>query len=253
MARNHALSGVLIGCGIAAVASAAPWPVRALVVATAGGAALLPDLDTPRSTAARSLGAVTRILARGVAAASLAVYHATRGEADPPGRRDGHRAATHTVPASLTAGAAAGVASLAHPAGAVVVASLLAGLLGLGVRVCGASLAAAGAMLGGWAATQHPGWWWLTGVAVAAGCLAHLAGDAVTPAGVPVCWPVSRGGRRWASVASPVTIPAGGAEEAAVVTPLLTVAVAVAAVGVAGWWAPMWDAVAAAAGGGGGG
>lgn len=251
MSRNHALTGVLAGCGLAACLPAAPWPVRGLVVVVAGGAALLPDLDHPSGTAARSLGLVTRLLARGVAALSLVVYHATRADADPADRKGGHRTATHTVPACLAAGVTVAAAAASHPAVLVVVASLLAGLLGLGVRTCGASLAAVGGALAWWAASEHPGWWWVYGVAAAVGCLAHLGGDLVTPAGIPIWWPIERRGRRWAPVASPVTFPAGGAEETVIVTPLLLVAVAVAGAAVTGVLPVVWEAASAVAAGGG--
>ena len=247
--RSHALCGILAGCGVAAVVPSAPWPVRILAVAVTGGAALLPDLDTPTSTAARSLGPVTRLAARAVAASSLAVYHATRTDADPADRRDGHRLATHTVPACLAAGAGVAVAAAAHPVGLVVVASLLAGLLGLGVRLCGASLAVLGGTVGWWATTQAPGWWWLYGAATTVGCLVHLAGDLVTKAGVPVWWPLQRGGRRWAPVTTPATFRAGGAEETAIVTPLLGVAVVLAAGGVSGVLPVLWEAALVVAGG----
>lgn len=221
MGRSHALTGVLAGCGLAAAVPAAPWPVAALIVATTGGAALLPDIDHPSGTAARSLGLLTRILARGVSAACLAAYHATRLERDSGHRRDGHRTLSHTVPACVVAGCVVAVSCLVAPAAQVGVLALLAGLLALGVRECGVSLALAAGALAWWCATSYPHWWWVYGAATAVGCLIHLAGDAATPAGVPARWPVSRDGRRWETVCWPATFPAGGAVERVLVDPAL--------------------------------
>jgi membrane-bound metal-dependent hydrolase YbcI (DUF457 family) len=245
MARAHVLTGLLAGCGIVALVPSAPAPVRVLAVATAGGAALLADLDTPSSTAARSLGPVTRLLARGIGLACLAVYHATRTEADPASRQDGHRLATHTVPGCLLAASLAAAACLLHPAAGAAVLGLLGGLLGLGLRLAAAGLAVGTGALGWWTLTTHPGWWPLVAAAVLAGTLAHLAGDALTPAGLPLAWPLVTRGRRWHPVTAPVTFPAGGAEEALLVTPALLVATVAAGGAVAGVWpllAAAWPA-----------
>lgn len=246
MGKGHALSGLIVGCGLAAVAPWAPGPVRLVVALTAGGAALLPDLDHPSSTAARSLGLATRLLARLIAAASLAIYHASRGEADPPHRSNGHRLATHTAPACLLFGLAAAAACLAHPLAGASLVALLTGLLGLGLRIAGASFALCTGGGAYWALTTYPGWWWLYGVAVAAGCAAHLAGDVVTPAGIPIAWPLLREGRRWEAISTPATFDAGGAVEVALVTPLLGVGLLVAASAASGFLSVLVTALGAA-------
>ena len=47
-----------------------------------------------------------------------------------------------------------------------------------------------------WVLTPTP-YAWFVGLAVAQGCLAHLAGDCLTNSGVPLLWPIMIGGRRW--------------------------------------------------------
>lgn len=234
MARGHALGGMLVGCGVAAVVPFAPAPVRLLAVAATGGAALLPDLDIPSSTAARSLGLLTKLIARGVGAASLAIYHATRGEADPAGRANGHRLATHTLPACLLFGLLASLACLLHPLAGTSLLGVLGGLLGLGLRTAGASLALVAGGGAYYVLTTYPSWWWLFGVSVALGCLAHLGGDVVTPAGIPICWPREADGRRWRMVSTPATFGAGGDIETVVVTPVLGLCLVLAASAVTG-------------------
>ncbi|CAM3864565.1 metal-dependent hydrolase [Nocardiopsis rhodophaea] len=79
------------------------------------GAALLPDLDYPTSTATRSAGPVTAVLCRVVRAASSTVWRATRTPADDGGYSDGtgvHRHLTHTLPAAAVCWSGAPVVAL---------------------------------------------------------------------------------------------------------------------------------------------
>ncbi|TDB73790.1 hydrolase, partial [Micromonospora sp. KC721] len=83
MGRSHALSGAVTwlgGCALAAGLGARP-AVGTVVVGAAvtAGAALLPDLDHPGSVVARSLGPVTRLIARGTAAGAAALRAASCG------------------------------------------------------------------------------------------------------------------------------------------------------------------------------
>jgi membrane-bound metal-dependent hydrolase YbcI (DUF457 family) len=221
MAKAHTLCGLIAGCGVAAVVPAAPLPVRLLAAAVTGGAALLPDLDHPSSTVARSLGILTRLLARALDAASLAIYHATRTGGDPADRKSGHRLVTHTVPGCILFASLTAASCLLHPASSAVALGMLGGLLGLGMRIAGIGVAASCAAAGWWSAQAHPGYWWLYGLAVLVGAFAHVAGDWCTNSGVPLAWPVVVGGRRWRLFTAPVTFDAGGVEERILVTPLL--------------------------------
>lgn len=138
MGRTHALSGAalwLVGC---ATVTAVVHPVGAAVVLVGTPVAVLasytPDLDHPSSTAARSLGVATRLLATGIAALSAAVYRWTATEEDRP-NGTGHRAITHTamfclllgglVSAVLALAGLSGWAWLGLPAGLGALAHLL--------------------------------------------------------------------------------------------------------------------------------
>lgn len=243
MGRSHALSGLLTGCGLVAVVPA-PWPVEALAVAVCGGAALLPDLDHQSSTVARSLGPVTGWLARGVAAVSIAVYHATRCDGDRKDRASGHRTLTHTVPACVVFGVVT-VVTTASAWPAAVTCGLLVALLAGGVRVAGTALAVTGAVTAYWTVGAHPGWSTLYGAAVAVGALSHIAGDACTNSGVPLWWPLVIDGQRWHRVTTPATFSTGDHLETNVVTPLLALGVAVAGAAVTGVLSAVATAISA--------
>lgn len=255
MGRSHALCGLTVGVGLAAAFPYAPLPVRLLVVPVAGGAALLPDLDHVSSKIAHSLGFVTQFLAKVTDEISVAIYHATRLDGDPAHREGGHRLVTHTVPGCLFFGVECGVAELIHPiAGAVHLALLLGLLTGwvrqlgrkaqrsvgdvvkavspecvsdlstLVLRNAGLLFALAGAYLSWLVMTSYPGWWALWPVAVFAGALAHLLGDACTNSGVPLWFPLARGDKRWGKVRLPWTFETGKEDETHTVTPLLAAA-----------------------------
>ena len=228
MGRSHAICGLISGVGLDALASSAPLPIKGLVVITAGGAALLPDLDHPSATAARSLGIVTKLIAALVDRACLALYYATATPADPPDRKSGHRLGTHTVPAGLLAGGVTAGIGWVSPVAVAVVVALLAGLLAHGVKVAGTGLFWTAGIVSLWVFYQETGWSWLVSLAVTVGCLIHIWGDWCTNSGVPALWPITSRGRRWRLVHAPVTFRAGDAVETAVVRPLLYVGLAVA-------------------------
>lgn len=200
----------------------APPLVLLLVVATTGGAALLPDLDHPSATVARSLGPLTRGLAWAIDRAAIGVYEATAGPADKR-RRSGHRLLTHTVPGCLGFGVIAllimavppvpiGDSGLALPVAAAVP-GLLAALLAVGAPAIGATFAVTVTAAAVIAFSQGTAWAPLLAVAVTVGCLAHVAGDAVTVSGVPLTWPLERQGQRWRMVRTPVTFKVGSVTE----------------------------------------
>ena len=183
MGRTHALSGAVGMLAVTPAVSAVtpsltPHGPVALAAGTvvAAGAALLPDLDHPRATVARSLGPVTGALSKVVAAVS-----------------GGHRQATHSVAGVLLAAGLFGVAGSAGGWWAWVPVTLLAGLavaaVGLskpvaawaGAGLVVAASAVAGVDLGSW-----------LGLSVAIGCAAHLAGDCATVQGCPLLWPWRR-------------------------------------------------------------
>lgn len=243
LGRQHALTGVLAGVGVVALIPSAPLGWKALTVVVAGGAALLNDLDHPQATAARSLGIITRLIARGVDAASLAIYHASREGADPAERKSGHRLATHTIPGAAAASLASAALCLLHPLAGAVLCFLLAGLMSLGLKVAGGMLGVGSGVAGWWLLDHENAWWWLVPVAVFAGCVVHILGDLCTTSGVPLLWPLRSQGRRWRLVTTPVTFAAGDAVEHLLIAPLLAVGVVAAVGGVAGVWPVVWMAV----------
>jgi membrane-bound metal-dependent hydrolase YbcI (DUF457 family) len=222
------MCGLTVGVCAAGLLDHAPWPVRLLLIPVMGGAALLPDIDHPSSRVARSLGFVTKFIAVGVAALSLAVYHATRTEADVANRHSGHRTLTHTVPGSLFFGLIAGVTVLAHPIAGAVFLALLIGLMARGFKTVGTGFTLAGGGLAWFTLTHYPGWWWLWPSVVTLGSLTHIAGDWVTNSGVPIYWPLLRDDRRWSLHHAPMTFATGKDFETEVVTPVLAVSLTLA-------------------------
>ncbi|MFC7327088.1 metal-dependent hydrolase [Marinactinospora rubrisoli] len=233
MGSSHAASGALAGAGAAALLAPAVsdgglFDLAAGVLVGAG-AALLPDLDHPQSTATRSQGPLTRLAHAGVARASRAVFLRTRTGADLGGHdRDGvHRHLSHTPLVALAVGAAVAVSGLWWP----LLAAVLWFTVSLGLRGLGqclgrgetrrtlrswpavSALAAGTAALLVWGGVSAP----FTGVLVAAGMVVHVLGDALTRAGVPLLWPVVHRGRRWWMVRAPLTFATGdGWQERAV-------------------------------------
>ncbi len=184
MGRTHALSGASAWLTLApAIADSAGLPIGAAELlagtAVAAGAAMLPDLDHPSAGIAGTLGPVTRLLTRAVAALA-----------------GGHRQATHGLVfvALCAVGAAAAVAAGATAALVVAGVCVAFGLRALGPDelrddpILDLELAAAAAGVTALAAATVATWSWLP-AAVGLGCLLHIAGDALTPRGVPLWWP----------------------------------------------------------------
>jgi membrane-bound metal-dependent hydrolase YbcI (DUF457 family) len=230
MGKSHALCGLISGVGVSALAPSAPLPIRALVVVTAGGASLLPDLDHPSATAARSLGVVTKVIAHAVDQASLTLYYATALPGDSPNRESGHRLGTHTVPFCLLTGGLVALLGWVSPITAALAVALLAGLFAHGVKVAGGGLFCLTFAVSWWVFTHDPGWSWLVSLATTIGCLVHIWGDWMTNSGVPVLWPLRSHGKRWRLLHAPATFAAGSPEEKAVrwllLYPILALSVA---------------------------
>lgn len=183
MGRTHALSGALAMLAAApavhaiapGLAPAGPVELAAATVACAG-AALLPDLDHPSSTVARSLGWPTVLLARAVAWAAR-----------------GHRQATHSVPFVLLAAGLLGAAGDAGGWWAWVPVVLLVGLAadGVGISSTPAAVVVTAVVVGvgAWAGVEFGAW---LGLAAGVGTAAHIAGDCLTVQGCPLWWPRPR-------------------------------------------------------------
>lgn len=211
MGPTHAMSGAAVGLAIAQVLPAEWGGVttaeEAFVYAgLAAGAALLPDLDSPQATVARSFGPLSQVVSRGVENFSQGFVNLTRGRKDPR-CNNGHRTLTHTVWFALAAGA--GATALIGAYGKSAVIGLLFFLLSLAIRgllpewskksdwivVTGT---AAGLAYGAWYFIPAASLGLVLGSAVTAGVAAHLLGDMATKRGIPVFAPlVPLRGRRW--------------------------------------------------------
>lgn len=182
LGRSHVLLGgagfLLIGQSALRLAGAemGPGEVAAGTIVCAG-AAMLPDLDHPQATIARTLGPLTQVPSKGIAALF-----------------GGHRQGTHSVLFAAIVGllCAVALAGSSGPWVALIISILCASffvraLTDASPGVTGGLSAALGASLVVIAPSTD--WLW---VAVALGCLLHDLGDALTVEGVPPAWPLSK-------------------------------------------------------------
>ncbi|MEO3812174.1 metal-dependent hydrolase [Sphaerisporangium sp. B11E5] len=198
MGHSHALSGaalwLLAAPGLAALPSlggpaAELTPVVATMLSPAelvagavvcAGAAMLPDLDHPHSTIAQTFGPVTWVLSK--------VVNWLSG---------GHRHMTHSLFFIVAAGVGTHLLADRYPIGRDIMVVLLIGLAlrAVGIGVPNRTVTSALVNIGLTAGTflffhsRDVGYLWL-GLAVAIGCLAHVAGDCMTERGCPVLWPL---------------------------------------------------------------
>lgn len=226
MGPTHSMSGAASGLLFASLLPAS-WggpetvPEAFVFAGITAGAALLPDLDLPGSTLARSFGPASDIVSRVIENTSQAFYNMTKTRKDKD-IGHGHRTATHTLWWAAAVSIACGAAVAAFGKTAAVI--LLFLLLGFAMR----------GLAPDWSKKQ--GWWaitamsaaaaivvWTTvptsasgpamGAAVFVGILTHLAGDAVTKQGIPFLGGVvAVNGKRWWDFAlpGPMRLRAGG-------------------------------------------
>jgi hypothetical protein len=235
LAVSHATSGAALGLAVAGfaprIADVAPSPGSVLTfAAVCAGAALLPDLDHPSSTATRRFSVFSWLACNAVRPLSGLVFDLTKGRRDHG--KGTHRGLTHTAVGAVLLGLGINLASAAWGTpvllGTLFVCIALA-IKGLDALVPGPpSLVIAAGLTwgvqewvpGGTAGTA--GW---LGTAVALGMLVHAVGDAITESGAPLLWPLPIRGRTWYPVGSPkaARFRTGGAVEAWLVAPALTV------------------------------
>lgn len=218
---THAATGSLAGVVVAGLLGDAGLVELATGAAVGAGAALLSDLDHPNSTATRSQGPASRAVCSGLRSLSGVVFQGTRTRYDDGCEDDGgrHRHLTHTLPACVAVGALVWTVS-SHWIGAAVVLWLLISLGLRGVGQCltgrdrrelsqwttvtvGAAVAVVVVMV---AAPPNPV---LLAAVVATGMVVHIFGDWLTPAGVPLAWPLVHRGKRWWMFRSPLAFRAG--------------------------------------------
>jgi len=211
LGRDHALSGAVTGTAASLYVLHLPLPQTLLMAGLTAGAAVLPDIDHPSSTLARSFGFLTHSFA----------WLAGRISG-------GHRHGTHTL---IGTGVFTGLAWLA-----VHYRQDTAGRIGLGAFL---TLILAGALIalrlgghfadalaiGGAVAMVTTG----TGLSLAAlatglGCATHIAGDMLTDSGVPLLLPFSR--YRFKLLPEPFSFTTATRPELLVVTPALVILLA---------------------------
>lgn len=216
MGPTHALSGAALWLGGIAIAEQSGLEVstEAAVISTAicAGSALLPDIDEPQSTIARSFGPVSQLVSYGVNKLSALLHNATLGTRDRP-CDDGHRGITHTIIGAILLGGL--VSLLTVWFGKPVVLATFFITFGLAIR----GLIADAAQKYGWigisaitlAATAgayvllpaETSPWWI-GIPLAVGMVLHDLGDMVTKEGAPLLAPlVPINGKLWWEVALP--------------------------------------------------
>lgn len=207
MGRTHALSGWCAGLAVAPVVGAQSLHQAVLFASTTAGFALLPDLDHPGASASKLLGPITRVVCWVLRTMSAVLYSVTKGPRDErvTGR---HRHLTHTLLFAVALGLATGSATARWgpvAVGVVVVAGLLLAQAVLGDWLL--LLSGAGVVV--WLGTagdqvadleQVSGW---LGIAVAAGCITHCIGDALTRSGCPFLFPLPIAGETWFEIGPP--------------------------------------------------
>ena len=258
---THAMSGLAAWAAVTALADTHAigqlTPKTWIVGATlASGAALLPDIDPPKSTVASTFGGISRGASSAISKFSGFVYRVTRTSRDS-NRSGTHRGFTHTLVFAVLAGLI--TTAIVQQSEGTALGILMFVFAGLAVRgimhnwcpkqdailISVASLLLTCACWA-WAGDQ-PTDAAAFGVAVMIGCTAHYIGDAITEQGCPMLWPLPLGGKTWYPVSPPkkFRIKTGGRVEMAIVGPTLTAVAAVLStvvlyrVGAAPWLAQL--------------
>ena len=225
MGRTHALTGCCAGLAIAPAVGAGTVHQAVAFAATTAGFALLPDLDHPGAGASRLLGPITGALSWLLRRASAVLYALTKGPRDERGKGT-HRHMSHTL---LFAAGLGALTMWGTRAGGWYV---VAGVVLFGVLLAADTLGdwlllVAGAAVVSWAFTasaagelRHLTGW--LGIAVAAGCVVHCLGDALTESGCPFLFPVPIAGETWYEVRPPgfLRFRTGGRVERHIIAPL---------------------------------
>ncbi|MFC0039210.1 metal-dependent hydrolase [Actinomadura rayongensis] len=221
MGKTHALSGALAWLAAAPVLGSekllgshavdlSPKQLLAGAVVCAG-AALLPDIDHHNGRIANTFGPITKVFCKYVGKVS-----------------GGHRQGTHSILFAVLMGFAMTwlATNFVYGWWAALFVIVGFGLRGIGLDFEGKEpqSAIADCVLAGLAVyLMHDLDMGFAGYAVALGCLAHLAGDCLTPRGCPLLWPIP-----W-RLDIPLVPTTDGKVERWVVAPVLTLGVAVLA------------------------
>lgn len=230
--------------------------IAALIIIV--GASLMPDLDAVQSTSINTLGFIGVFLSKVMRGFSSIVQETIRSKSDSSGA-DPHRGFWHTILSAFLIGFLTysltlinselfkiGEKSVSVALFLIVfiifisiqlfIASLIKPLqkkmkssvtLKLGVTIGSLFLAILLVML----LPKDLNYNWV-GAAVTFGWIAHLLGDMMTVAGVPVLFPLKFKGKRWWNFKFPLGIKAGGFIEMSILTPLFILIAIVSAINV---------------------
>lgn len=227
MGSTHALMGGVAGALVAPALGFGPLMTAASVVITAG-AALVPDLDHPNSSATLAHGPVTRMFSEDLRALSANLYKVTHTRYDDLSAehardvRGTHRYLTHTGIFAVVLGIFIGITSqvqgetrsgtLISPVRWAFVALMISfAIRGLcqfkpnrkldrwPVRTV---IGLAGALVIPITGKE-------LGILIMVGCLTHDLGDWMTKSGIPFLWPIKVRGMYWRRYRAPLTSSTG--------------------------------------------
>lgn len=230
--------------------------IAATIIIT--GSALMPDLDAVKSTSINTLGPIGSILSKLMRAFSSLIQNLIRSKSDSMGS-DPHRGFWHTIIAALFAGlvvtALTRIDVKLFTIGNVeitVAEFIVIFIIYISLQLFMASLfksfykKSKGNVIGQiiinigsiitsillvFMLPKDLSYNWV-GVAVSFGWIAHLIGDMMTVAGVPVLFPLKIRGKRWWNLRFPLGIRAGGWIEMSILMPLFGIITIIAAIGI---------------------
>lgn len=175
MGFNHVSCGLVAGLGTLPLAPVHTWSTQTAWVLACGGTALLPDLDSRQSTAARMWGPLTETLAGGISVLAR-----------------GHRWGTHDLVMAPAAAAGLTLLAMTNPLSLGLLLALVTGLALRGLALAGAGrIGGAGNLI----VSAGAAWWLVTAGAgrtqllpavIALGVVVHILGDLLTEEGVPL-------------------------------------------------------------------
>lgn len=267
MGPTHALSAIAIAFLVTWLASDFMFGTvlgsdSAIVFITATiiivGAALMPDLDAVQSTSINTLGIVGTMLSKSMRAFSSIIQSTFRSSSDSPSP-DPHRGFWHTFISAFIAGLITmGLTSIDYVIFSIssiditVAVFIVVFIVYISIQLFMASLfksfykkskgnpisnivvkvisLALAIMLITFLPKDLSYNW--VGAAVTFGWIAHLFGDMMTVAGVPVLWPLKFKGKRWWNFSFPLGIRAGGWIEMSILMPLFGIIIIVSAIAI---------------------
>lgn len=215
------------------------------------GSALMPDLDAVKSTSINVLGVAGSILSTGMRAFSSLIQGIIKGPSDKSS--DPHRGFWHTLVAAFLVGllvkalTSINTVLFSFRGKDISISTLIVlFIIYMSIKLVLASLFKSfynknkspsgqlGMSIGSFIVSvllvfmlaSNTDYSWVAG-AVVFGWIAHIFGDMLTVAGVPVLFPLKIRGKRWWDLRFPLGIKAGGTIEMGVIIPLFMIIIIV--------------------------